>query len=323
MERQLSHLVRLVDDLMELSRITRGNFELRKEPVRLEAALRGAIEACEPLILAGGHRLNLSLPGEPIVLDADPVRLAQIFGNLLNNAAKYSEDGGTISVEARREALEAVVTVSDTGDGIAREQMAQLFKMFYRGSHSARRNQSGLGIGLPLVRRLLEMHSGRIEVESEGRGKGSRFTVRLPLDPAQQLAPAAAEVKRPAVAPMTILVVDDNYDAAESMRMLLQEVGVEVRVAYDGPQALATFDACRPRMVLLDIGMPGMDGYEVARRLRASPHAPRASLVALTGWGQDEDRKRVREAGFDHHLVKPADLGTLQSLITSIQADGR
>ena len=257
------------------------------------------------------------------MLDADPVRLAQIFGNLLNNAAKYSEDGGTISVEARREALEAVVTVSDTGDGIAREQMAQLFKMFYRGSHSARRNQSGLGIGLPLVRRLLEMHSGRIEVESEGRGKGSRFTVRLPLDPAQQLAPAAAEVKRPAVAPMTILVVDDNYDAAESMRMLLQEVGVEVRVAYDGPQALATFDACRPRMVLLDIGMPGMDGYEVARRLRASPHASRASLVALTGWGQDEDRKRVRAAGFDHHLVKPADLGTLQSLITSIQADGR
>jgi CheY-like chemotaxis protein len=322
MERQLSHLVRLVDDLMELSRITRGNFELRQEPVRLEAALRGALEACEPLIRAGGHRLNVSLPGEPIVLDADPVRLAQIFGNLLNNAARYSEDGGTISVEVRREGREALVAISDTGEGIAPEQMAQLFKMFYRGSHSARRHQSGLGIGLPLVRRLVEMHSGRVEVESEGRGKGSRFTVRLPLDPAREPAPPAAEVTRPAVAPMTILVVDDNCDAAESMRMLLQEVGVEVRVAHDGLQALAAFDAYRPRMVLLDIGMPGMDGYEVARRLRALPHAPRTSLVALTGWGQDEDRKRVREAGFDHHLVKPADFGTLQSLITSIQADG-
>jgi PAS domain S-box-containing protein len=321
MERQLSHLVRLVDDLMELSRITRGNFELRKEPVRLDAALRSAIEACEPLIRAGGHRLNLSLPPDPIVLDADPVRLAQVFGNLLNNAAKYSEHGGAISVEARAEGLEAVVGIADTGDGIAPESLPHLFKMFFRGSESARRNQSGLGIGLPLVRRLVEMHAGRVDAESEGAGKGSRFTVRLPLNPALQPAAAAVKLERTALAPLTILVVDDNQDAAESMRLLLRQVGADVRVAHDGPQALAAFDACRPRMVLLDIGMPGMDGYEVARRMRASPYALQASLVALTGWGQDEDRKRVREAGFDHHLVKPADLGTLQSLITSIQAE--
>jgi PAS domain S-box-containing protein len=321
MGRQLSHLVRLVDDLMELSRITRGNFELRKEPVRLDAALRSAVEACEPLIRAGGHRLNVSLPPDPIVLDADPVRLAQIFGNLINNAAKYSERGGTISVEVRAKGLEAVASVSDTGDGIAPESLPQLFKMFFRGSQSVLRNQSGLGIGLPLVRRLVEMHGGRIEAESEGPGMGSRFTVHLPLNPALQPAPAAIKLEQPALAPMTILVVDDNQDAAESMRLLLRQVGAEVRVAHDGPQALAAFDACRPRMVLLDIGMPGMDGYEVARRLRASPYAGQASLVALTGWGQDEDKKRVREAGFDHHLVKPADLGTLQSLITSIQAE--
>jgi len=321
MERQLSHLVRLVDDLMELSRITRGNFELRKEPVRLDAALRSAIEACEPLIRAGGHRLNLSLPPDPIVLDADPVRLAQVFGNLINNAAKYSEHGGAISVEARAEELEAVVSIADTGDGIAPESLPHLFKMFFRGSESARRNQSGLGIGLPLVRRLVEMHAGRVDAESEGAGKGSRFTVRLPLNPALQPAPAAVKLERTALTALTILVVDDNQDAAESMRLLLRQVGADVRVAHDGPQALAAFDAHRPRMVLLDIGMPGMDGYEVARRMRASPYAPRASLVALTGWGQDEDRKRVREAGFDHHLVKPADLGTLQSLISSIQAE--
>ena len=211
------------------------------------------------------------------------------------------------------------MSIGDTGDGLEPEQLPQLFKMFYRGSHTARRNQSGLGIGLPLSRRLVEMHGGRISAESEGRGRGSRFTVRLPLNPGQQVAPGAKEAKRQPVAPMTILIVDDNVDAAESMSMLLEAVGVEVRVAHDGPQALAAFEACRPRMVLLDIGMPGMDGYEVARRLRSTPGAPRAALVALTGWGQDEDRRRVREAGFDYHLVKPADFATLQSLISSIQ----
>jgi CheY-like chemotaxis protein len=287
--------------------------------VRLDVALRNALEASEPLIRAGGHRLTVSMAQEPLFLDADPVRLAQVFGNLLNNAAKYSESGGTITVEARREAAEAVVAVTDTGDGIEPEQFAQLFKIFARGNHSAKRNQSGLGIGLALVRRLVEMHGGRIEAESEGAGKGSRFTVRLPLSPAQQQAATEVTPADPVVGPVTILVVDDNRDAAEGMRMLLSHLGADVRVAHDGPAALAAFEAYRPRMVFLDIGMPHMDGYEVARRLRTVQCTPRASIVALTGWGQEEDRKRASEAGFDHHLIKPADLGALQSLISSVR----
>ena len=319
MDRQLNHLVRLVDDLMEVSRITRGNIDLRKEPVRLEVVLRNAMEAAEPLIRARHHRLHVSLPPEPIMLEADPVRLAQIFGNLLNNAAKYSEDGADISIEARREGGEAIIVVSDTGDGIDPAQLPQLFRIFTRGNWRTGRNQSGLGIGLALVQRLAELHGGRVQAASAGRGKGSRFTVRLPATNARPTVVAGA-VQHPTVPPVTILLVDDNRDAADSMRMLLKQFGAEVRVAHDGAEALEAFEACSPRVVLLDIGMPGMDGYEVARRLRASPSGARAALVALTGWGQDEDRRRVREAGFDHHLVKPADFGTLQTLIASIQS---
>ncbi len=321
MERQVSHLVRLVDDLLEVSRITRGEVELRKEAVRLDDALRAAVEASEPLIRAGGHRLSISIPQDPIVLDADPVRLAQIFGNLLNNAAKYSESGGAITIDARRESLEAVVVISDTGDGIEPEQLQNLFKIFARGNRSAKRNQSGLGIGLALVRQLAEMHGGRVDAHSDGPGKGSRFTVRLPLNDAQQVAESGRKQENAAVTPMRILVVDDNRDAAEALHILLTQVGAEVFVAHDGEGALAAFEVCNPRVVLLDIGMPDIDGYEVARRLRASPQAPRVSLIALTGWGQDEDRRRVREAGFDHHLVKPVDFTDLQTLIASIQAD--
>jgi len=319
MDRQLSHLVRLVDDLMEVSRITRGSVELRKERVRLEVALRSAMEAAEPMIRAGHHRLHVALAAETIMVEADPVRLAQIFGNLLNNAAKYSEDGGDITIETRREGGEAVVVISDTGDGIEPGQLSQLFRIFVRGNRRSGRHQSGLGIGLALVQRLVELHGGRVEAASEGRGKGSRFTVRLPMIAAKPAAVRARRVEHPTMPPVRILLVDDNRDAADSMRMLLNQVGAEVRVAHDGAEALEAFEACRPRVVLLDIGMPGMDGYEVARRLRASPLGARAALVALTGWGQDEDRRRVREAGFDHHLVKPADFGTLQSLIASIQ----
>jgi CheY-like chemotaxis protein len=323
MERQLSHLVRLVDDLMEVSRITRGNVELRKEPIALDVALRNAVEASEHLIRAGSHRLIVSLPQDPIVLLADPVRLAQIFGNLLNNAAKYSESGGTITVEARREALEGVVSITDTGDGIEAEQLTQLFRLFSRGDRSAKRNQSGLGIGLALVRRLTEMHGGRVDAQSEGLGKGSRFTVRLPLHATQQPVSPAIERESATIAAMRILVVDDNRDSAESLGMLLSLMGADVRVAHDGPDALAAFASCLPHMVLLDLGMPAMDGYEVIRRLRESPQGARTTIVAVTGWGQDEDRRRVREAGFDHHLVKPADLHALRSIIASIQAGER
>jgi PAS domain S-box-containing protein len=318
MERQLSHLVRLVDDLMEVSRITRGDVELRREAVRLDVALRNALETSEALIRAGRHRISLALPSEPIVLSADAVRLAQIFTNLLDNAAKYSEHGGAISVEARREGHEAVVVVSDTGQGIEAAELPQLFKVFSRGARNT--NQSGLGIGLALVRRLVELHGGRIDAMSEGRGRGSRFTVRLPCA-------AAPAMPRPAPAPahtpstrLRVLIADDNRDAAESLGLLLERMVAEVCVTNDGPAALAAFGDFQPHLVVLDIGMPGMDGYEVVKRLRALPQERRAVVAALTGWGQDDDRRRVREAGFDHHLVKPASLDDLRSLIASVAA---
>jgi PAS domain S-box-containing protein len=320
MQRQLSHLVRLVDDLLEVSRITRGAVELRKERVRLDSVLRHALEASEPLIRARNHRVHLSIPPEPIVLMADPVRLAQVFGNLLNNAAKYSDERGEITIEARREAGEAVIAIRDAGDGIEPEQLPKLFQIFMRGERGARRNQSGLGIGLALVQRLTEMHGGGVEATSEGAGKGSCFTVRLPLSSEHQAAPqSAAEHASQTIPALRVLVIDDNRDAAESLAMLLETMGAEVRVAHDGAHGLLEYEKFRPLVVLLDIGMPGMDGYEVARRLRALREAPRACIVALTGWGQDEDRRRVREAGFDHHLVKPADVADLQTLIAAIQ----
>ena len=318
MDRQMSHLVRLVDDLLEVSRITRGQVELRREQVRLDAAIHGAIETSEPVIRAGNHRLIVSFPDEPLLLDADPVRLAQIFGNLLNNAAKYSEKGGRIEITARRDGEEALVTIRDSGDGIAPEQVPKLFEIFTRGERSARRNQSGLGIGLALVRRLTEMHGGRVEASSEGVGKGSTFSVRLPLNVRQAAAPKARGREHSSIEELSVLVVDDNKDAAESLAMLLRTAGAEVRVAHDGPTALEEFERCESHVVLLDIGMPDMDGCEVARRLREISRPDRVALVALTGWGQDEDRRRIREAGFDHHLVKPVDLASLQALLTSL-----
>jgi PAS domain S-box-containing protein len=318
MDRQLSHLVRLVDDLLEVSRITRGQVELRREQLRLDAAIHSAIETSEPLIRAGNHRLIVSLPDEPLMLDADPVRLAQIFGNLLNNAAKYSDKGGQIEIAARRDGDAALVTIRDSGDGIPSEQFAKLFQIFTRGERSARRNQSGLGIGLALVRRLTEMHGGRVEASSEGIGKGSCFSVRLPLNVRQVAAPKARGRDPSTIDSLSVLVVDDNQDAAESLAMLLRTAGAAVHVAHDGPAAIAEFERSEPDVVLLDIGMPDMDGCEVARRLREISPADRVALVALTGWGQDEDRRRVREAGFDHHLVKPVDLASLQSLLTSL-----
>jgi PAS domain S-box-containing protein len=320
MQRQLGHLVRLVDDLLEVSRITRGAVDLRKERVRLDLVLGHALETSEPLMRARNHRLNVSLPQEPIVLMADPVRLAQVFSNLLNNAAKYSDENAEITVKAWRETGEAVIAISDSGDGIEPEQLPKLFQIFMRGERGARRNQSGLGIGLALVHRLTEMHGGRVEARSEGAGKGSCFTVRLPLSVVQHVAtPSAAQQEDQTIPPLRVLVIDDNRDAAASLAMLLETMGAEVRVAHDGAQGVIEYERFLPLMVLLDIGMPGMDGYEVARRLRALREHPRACIVALTGWGQDEDRRRVREAGFDHHLIKPADIGDLQALIAALQ----
>ncbi len=309
MERQLGDMTRLVDDLTEMSAITRGGVELNKVPLRLDAALNAAVEAAGPLTRASKLRVTLTLPKEPVVLDADPARIAQIFGHLLTNAAKFTEGGSTIAVEARREGNEAIVSITDTGEGIDEDLKPRLFEIFARGEKCDKPNHGGLGLGLAIVRRLAEMHGGRVEAESEGPGKGSTFTVHLPVK--------ASTVD---THPVNVLVVDDNRDAAESIGMLLGHLGAEVRVAEDGTEALQAFEVFRPRVVFLDIGMPGMDGYEIARRMRAMPAEPKVTLVALTGWGQDDDRKRVLGAGFDHHLVKPAKIEALQSLLDSIQA---
>jgi PAS domain S-box-containing protein len=316
MERQVNHLVRLVDDLMEMSRIARGSFELRREPVELQAVLRNALETAEPLIAAAQHHLSVSLPEKPIALEADPVRLAQVFANLLNNAAKYTPAGGSIALEARREGGEAVVSVADTGQGIDAAQLPRIFDMFTQGERTSRHSQGGLGIGLALARRLAQMHGGSVRAHSEGRGKGSRFSVRLPLG--KPSGPARAEQQSThGMAPRRVLVVDDNRDAANSLGMLLSFLGADVAVAHDGPGALQAFDAYRPAIVVLDIGMPGMNGYDVARAIRARPGGEKVPLIALTGWGQVEDRRRAKEAGFDHHLIKPADVGALQVLLGS------
>ena len=319
MERQVNHLVRLVDDLLEISRISRGTVELRREPVELAAIVRNAIETSNPLIQASEHQLSLSLPGAPIWIEGDPVRLAQILANLLNNAATYTERGGHIWVTASRQEGDAVVSVRDNGPGINPDQLESIFEMFSRGERSTSRAQAGLGIGLALARRLAQMHGGSLAVASRGAGQGSEFILRIPVaanppaDKAAQSAPAAIALPQ-----KRILVVDDNRDAADSLGRILEFLGVDVRLARDGAEALDVFKAYDPQVVLLDIGMPGMDGYEVARRIRGGFPDRRTSLVALTGWGQEEDRRKAREAGFDHHLVKPAEISALQKLLASL-----
>jgi PAS domain S-box-containing protein len=318
MERQVNHLVRLVDDLLEMSRISRGAFELRKERVEVAAVVRNAIETSEPLIRAAGHLLSVSLPEESLWIDGDAVRLAQILANLLNNAARYTDDGGHLSVHARRQEATVVISVCDNGAGIPAEALPRLFEMFSRGDGSSGRGHGGLGIGLALARRLAEIHGGSIEARSEGPGKGSEFTVRLPLAAKPGSASCARGGPEPVLPQSRILVVDDNRDAADSLSMVLGLLGAEVRVACSGTEALEAFTSYDPAVVLLDIGMPGMDGYEVARRIRSRFPERRTAIVALTGWGQEADRRRAREAGFDHHLVKPAEIDALRELLASL-----
>jgi PAS domain S-box-containing protein len=319
MERQVEHLVRLVDDLLDVSRIMRGKIELRRGPVELSAVVARAVETAQPVVEAEGHRLTVSLPPEPLWLDGDLVRLAQVVGNLINNAAKYTEGGGTIRVAADREGNEAVLRVRDTGIGIAPNLLPRIFDMFVQAERRTRDARGGLGIGLTLVRRLVEMHGGSVVAHSEGPGKGSEFVVRLPLlpRPAGAAAPQTAGRRNAAPPPRRILVVDDSADAADSLAMMLRLDGHDVRVARDGPRALELAAADPPDVALLDIGMPGMDGYEVARRFRADPALRDVLLVAVTGWGQEDDRRRTREAGFDHHLVKPVETGVLESLLAA------
>jgi signal transduction histidine kinase len=308
MERQVGHLVRLVDDLLETSRISRGLLELRREPVQLADVLRAAVESAEPLVREAGHRLQVELPSEPFWLRGDPVRLAQCFANLLNNAARYTPRGGNIWLRAGREAGAAVcVAVRDSGAGFGPQAKARLFEMFSRGEGS-----SGLGIGLALARKLVEMHGGSVEARSEGEGLGAEFLVRLPLDQPAAAAPRARTMHAEGRS-YRVLVADDNTDAAESLAMLLRALGNEVSVASDGVEAVQAVRDFRPDVVLLDIGMPRLDGYGAAREIRGHPLGAHIRLVALTGWAQEEDRRRAREAGFDAHLVKPADIDRISA----------
>jgi PAS domain S-box-containing protein len=318
MERQVEHLVRLVDDLLDVSRITRGKIKLRKERVDLAAVVQRAVEGSRPLIDSRRHAFQVSLAKGPLPVEADPVRLAQVFLNLLNNAAKYTPDGGTITLRVEREGGRAAVRVRDTGTGIPPEMLPHVFELFTQVDRTLDRAEGGLGIGLTLVRHLTEMHFGTVEVTSGGPGRGTEFVVRLPL--LTDEAPAA-EAARPApeAAPRRrhILVVDDNRDAAESLALLLRLFGNEVRTAYDGRIALDAAQSHRPDVVLLDIGLPGLDGLEVCRRLRAQPDGGKMLIVAMTGYGQEEDKRRSREAGFNAHLVKPVDFDALKDLLAS------
>jgi signal transduction histidine kinase/ActR/RegA family two-component response regulator len=320
MERQVSHMVRLVDDLLEVSRITRGKIELRREELDVGSVIQNAIETSRPLIDAGGHALAVQLPPEHLAVHGDGVRLAQVFSNLLNNAAKYTDPHGTIEVAARRDGDAVVVSVKDSGTGIPADMLPRVFELFTQVDGATNRAHGGLGIGLTLVKNLVEMHGGSIDAKSDGPGKGSEFVVRLPLS-----SSAAADVPKPAapasapLSPRRVLVVDDNRDAADSLAMLLRLLGATVRVVNGGRDALKLLDDYVPDIMLLDIGMPGMDGYEVARRVRERSELNDVTLVALTGWGQDEDRRRSRSAGFDHHLIKPADVGEIKALLASLQ----
>ena len=321
-ERQVGYMVRLVDDLLEVSRITRGKIELRREQVELSAVIQAAVETTRPLIEAGQHELSIDCGQEPLYLAADPVRLAQIFANLLNNAAKYTDQGGRISVTIAREDDTAVVAVRDSGVGISAASLPRVFDMFMQGDATKTRGGGGLGIGLTLARTLAEMHGGTVDARSEGLGKGSEFVVRLPLatDSRASLPELVGAPPRAVQGPTRVLVVDDSRDGADSLRVLLELLGAEVRVEYDGPAALDTFGTYQPEIVLLDIGMPGMDGFEVARRLRQRPESQQVTLIALTGWGQEKDRRNSHAAGFDHHLVKPVDIDALQGLLTTVHA---
>ena len=320
MERQLGQLVRLVDDLLDLSRITHNRIELRKTRVELASAIEQVVDASRPLAEESGHRIEVKLSRESIHVNADPVRLTQIVDNLLNNSCKYTPPGGTITVAAERDGNEAVITVADTGIGIPAANLASIFEMFTQIDGSLERARGGLGIGLTLVKRLVEMHGGAIEAKSAGAGKGSEFVVRLPVMIESAKAAPAARIAHEPAPTYRILVVDDNKDAATSLSTLLQITGHETATAFDGPTALEAMERHRPDVVLLDIGLPGLTGYEVCRRARAQPWGGDITFIALTGWGQEEDRRRTQEAGFDSHLVKPVEFAALVAQLNSLGA---
>jgi PAS domain S-box-containing protein len=320
MERQIQQMTRLIEDLLDLSRISRGKIELRKQRLDVTAAIQHALETSRPLIEHAGHRLRVELPSTPIWAEADLTRLEQIFANLLNNAAKYTEPGGQITVILAPSAHgTAEIRVRDTGIGIPPDQLEQVFEMFSQVSRSQHRSGGGLGIGLNIVKQLVEMHGGSVHAESAGLDHGSEFVVELPLlTEVQDPSAAPGTASRAASGHHRVLVTDDNVDAADSMAMMLEIMGHEVEVAHDGLQALAAAPSFRPNVFLLDIGMPNLNGYDTCRRLREQPGGDRLHVIALTGWGQEEDKRRSREAGFDYHLVKPVEPAALQELLAGL-----
>lgn len=320
MERQIGQMVRLVDDLLDVSRISRGNIELRKGRIELASAIQHAVEAARPFCELMQHVLTVTLPTQPAYLNADPTRLAQVIGNLLNNACKFTDKGGRIALMVERDGDTAVIRVRDSGVGIAAEQFPRIFEMFTQIDTSLERSRGGLGIGLTLVKSLVEMHGGTVQVRSAGIKQGSEFVVRLPLlaDVPDQLLPEPEPLE-----PMQrrrILVVDDNRDAATSLAELLELTGHETRIAHDGLEAVQAAESFGPDVVLLDIGLPKLNGFEAARMIRQQPWGKAMMLVALTGWGQEEDRRKSSEAGFDAHLVKPADPVVLTELLARMRS---
>ena len=314
--RQVEHMARLLDDLLDVARITRGKLQLRLQPCDLGTIVDTAIEATRPLLAARKHGLTVELPPELPSFDADPVRLAQVLSNLLTNAAKYTDSPGRISLKARTENGTLRISVKDNGIGLSPAALADIFNMFSQVQDSHSRTEGGLGIGLALVKGLVDLHGGTIDVFSEGAGRGSEFVVTLPcrISEARPVEPAAVEEAGTTVS-RKILVADDNQDAANTLAMLLRLAGHDVRTAHGGQAALTLADEFQPEFVLLDIGMPDLDGYEVAKQLRLTDGGKNVRLIALTGWGQDEDKRRAREAGFDYHLTKPVDPHRLDALL--------
>ena len=318
-ERQVAHLTRLVDDLLDVSRIAQGRIELRMAPVAVADIVRRGIELASPMLEERGHRLTMDVPAEPLVVTGDANRLGQVLANLLTNAAKYTDSGGEITVRARQDGAELVLAVADTGRGITPEALPRIFDLFVQQRQASDRAEGGLGLGLTIVRSLVERHGGRVEARSAGAGQGSEFTVWLPMrgmpsaaTPASQPDDAASR----AGGRQRVLVVDDNEDGAAMLAAVLDTRGYVVRVAHDGPSALDIADSFQPHVALLDIGLPVMDGYELAIRLRQRPGLADVTLVAVTGYGQSSDKARTRAAGFDHHLVKPVDLAALDGVLS-------
>jgi signal transduction histidine kinase/ActR/RegA family two-component response regulator len=319
-DRQIAQLARLVDDLHDMSRISRNRLELRKEPILLSEVIERAVETSRPLVEQCGHELILTVPSEPLYLHADDVRLSQVFTNLLNNAAKYTPPPGHIWLMSLEVEDEVVVSVRDDGIGIDPEQLASLFEMFYQVDGSEEHARGGLGIGLSLVRRLVEMHGGNVTARSDGKGRGSEFEVRLPLIrmPRIDAKPDDAESASRSSLGQRILIVDDDHDAAGSLARLMRMAGYETQIAYDGVEAIEVAELFRPAIVLLDIGLPKFDGHETCRLIREQPWGAEMVFIALTGWGQEDERRKSEEAGFAHHLVKPVEYQDLLALLDKV-----